>query len=583
MLDTTTLTRFFPFLYWLQEFTKEKCKMDVNAGLSGAIIVLPQGVAFATIAGLPPEFGLYSAMVPAIVAALFGSSHHLISGPTTAISLVIYQNLSSIYEPFSAEYIGAAFSLALLTGIIQLLFGIIKLGTLVNFVSHSVVVGFTAGAAVLIGFSQLGNFLGMALPPGIPFYEKVPHILQNIEFINSPAVAIALIALLTSIFFQKYFPKIPGMLFALIFGSVAALCLGGEQAGIKLVGALPAQLPQFVIPQIDLHTIQQLGSSAFAIAILGLTEAVSIARSIAMHSRQRIDTNQEFLGQGLSNIVGSFFSCYAASGSFTRTGVNYTAGARTPAAAVFAAIFLAIILLLIAPVTAYLPIPAMAGVLMVVAYRLVDFHHIRSIMETSRAELVVMSVTFFSTLFLHLEFAIYVGVLLSLVLYIKKTAHPELKSITLKRNKTGQGMFVEVQEEQLLECPQIKVVRLRGEIFFGAIDNIIEALHRELEKSPTQTKLLIVLKAVTFIDVAGCEMFSHENTTLRLEGKEMYLSSLNPEVCEMLTRAGVLQQLGEDHIFPDKQTAISTLVERVSDNKCHSCKARIFRECQHVA
>lgn len=579
MPTTSAYIRLFPFLSWLQTFTKETFKLDLNAGLSGAIIVLPQGVAFAAIAGLPPEFGLYSAIVPAIVAALFGSSRHLISGPTTAISLVIYENLSQFYTPFSEEYIGAAFSLTLLTGIIQLLFGMIKLGTLVNFVSHSVVVGFTAGAAVLIGFSQLGNFTGVVFPSGSAFYEKVPYLLEHMGEISTPALAIALIALFISVFFQKFAPKLPGMLIALISGGIAALIFGGADAGIKLVGALPSQLPQFVIPHMSFSTVELLGSSALAIAILGLTEAVSIARSVAMQSRQHIDTNQEFVGQGLSNIIGSFFSCYAASGSFTRTGVNYTAGARTPAAAVFAACFLTGILLLIAPITAYLPIPAMAGVLMVVAFKLIDFHHIKGIMKTSRQEFGVMVVTLLATLFLHLEFAIYVGVVLSLLLYINKTSHPELASITLQRDETGISSFVEVTSEEVLECPQIKIVRLRGEIFFGATNNIIESLHKEIDECPTQTKLLVILKAVTFIDIAGCEMFSAERDAFREKGCDMYLSSLNPEVRGMLNRAGVLQRFGTDHIFANKRVAIKKLAASVNTNKCNSCRARIFDEC----
>ncbi|SIN99045.1 SulP family inorganic anion transporter [Halodesulfovibrio marinisediminis] len=579
MSTASAYLKLFPFLSWLQTYSIKTLKLDINAGLSGAIIVLPQGVAFAAIAGLPPEYGLYSAIVPTIVAALFGSSRHLISGPTTAVSLVIYGNLSQLYTPLSSEYITAVFSLTLLTGIIQLLFGLMKLGTLINFVSHSVVVGFTSGTAILIGFSQLGNFTGIAFPSGSAFYEKLPHLINHINQISTPALTIGFVAMLISVFIQKYVPKLPHMLSALICGGIVAYILGGADAGIKLLGALPSHLPQFVIPNLSMTTVEQLGTSALAIAILGLTEALSIARSIAMQSKQHINTNQEFTGQGLCNIAGSFFSCYAASGSFTRTGVNYTAGARTPAAAVFAACFLAGILLLIAPVTAYLPIPAMAGVLMVVAFRLIDFHHIKGIMKTSRQEFGVMLVTLLSTLFLHLEFAIYVGVILSLLLYINKTSHPELASITLQRDEAGISSFVEVTSEKVLECPQIKIVRLRGEIFFGATNNIIESLHKEIDECPTQTKLLVILKAVTFIDIAGCEMFSSEREAFREKGCEMYLSSLNPEVRGMLNRAGVLQQFGNDHIFANKRVAIKKLAASVNTEKCTTCKARIFDEC----
>lgn len=579
MSTTITYTNLFPFLSWLQTFSKNTLKFDLNAGLSGAIIVLPQGVAFAAIAGLPPEFGLYSAIVPAIVAALFGSSHHLISGPTTAISLVVYENLSKFYTPLTEEYVAAAFSLTLLTGIIQLFFGVIRMGALVNFVSHSVVVGFTAGAAVLIAFSQLGNFLGMKLPAGLSFYEKISYVQEHTDEINFSALIVAVVALVVSVVLQRCAPRLPGMLFALIGGGLAALFMGGEDQGIKLVGALPSQLPQFELPKVSFGLIEQLGSSALAIAILGLTEAVSIARSVATQSRQRIDTTQEFIGQGLSNVVGSFFSCYAASGSFTRTGVNYTAGARTPAAAVFAAVFLAMMILLIAPVTAYLPIPAMAGVLLVVAYRLVDLHHIQSIMNTSRSEFGVMLVTFLATLFLKLEFAIYVGVFLSLLLYLNKTSHPDLATVAVKRSPTGSSTFVNATEEHVLECPQIKVVRLDGEVYFGAINHIIEDLHKAIDDSPEQSKLLIVFKGVTFIDIAGCDMLSFENTSLRLEGRELFLCSLKTEVHDMLERSGVLKQIGYDHIFQTKRIAIEKMVKSANPELCCNCRARVFDEC----
>jgi SulP family sulfate permease len=354
-------------------------RSDIIAGITGAIIVLPQGVAFALIAGLPPEYGLYSAIVPAVIAALFGSSFHLISGPTTAISLVIFTTISPFAEPSSTDYIRLVLTLTLLAGMFQLALGLARLGTLVNFVSHSVVVGFTAGAAILIGTSQISHVLGITLPKGESFVHTWIDVVRLLPHVNPYVVAVALSTLLAALVFKRVLPRWPGMLFAMVIGSLLGLLLNGKEHGLSLVGALPDRLPPLSLPELSTASIRKLAPGALAVAMLGLTEAVSIARSVATHSHQRIDNNQEFIGQGLSNVVGSFFSSYAASGSFTRTGVNFNAGAKTPLAAVFAALSLLLILLLVAPLTSYLPIASMAGILLLVAYNLIDVHHMKAI------------------------------------------------------------------------------------------------------------------------------------------------------------------------------------------------------------
>ncbi|MDH5298191.1 MAG: SulP family inorganic anion transporter, partial [Desulfobulbaceae bacterium] len=420
----SAVLKFFPFLRWRTLVSKRTARADLIAGITGAIIVLPQGVAFAIIAGLPPEYGLYSAMVPAIIAALFGSSHHLISGPTTAISIVVFSTISPLAIPASPEYIGMVLTMTFLAGLFQLTLGVARLGALINFVSHSVVVGFTAGAAVLIATSQMSNVMGVAIAKKHSFIHIWAELFSRISETNPHVLAIAVVTLLVALGFKVLLPRWPGMLVAMVGGSFLALFLDATEHGVRLVGALPAHLPPLSAPDLSTASIRQLAPAALAVAMLGLTEAVSIARSVATRSEQRIDPNQEFIGQGLSNVVGSFFSSYAASGSFTRTGVNYSAGAKTPLAAVFAAVSLAAILLLIAPLTAYLPIPSMAGILLLVAYSLVDMHHIKRIARTSRPEAMVLLTTFLATLFVELEFAIYAGVILSLLLYLNRTSHP---------------------------------------------------------------------------------------------------------------------------------------------------------------
>ena len=549
------------------------------AGLTGAVIVLPQGVAFALIAGLPPVYGLYSAMVPPIIASLFGSSRHLISGPTTAISIVVFATVSKFAEPGSAQYINTALMLTFLAGVYQFVLGLARMGALVNFVSHSVVVGFTAGAAILIATSQLKHFLGINIPAGESFLHTWQDIFRQISDINPYVTAIAAVTLISGILFIRFKPRWPGMLFAMIIGSLLAALLAYETKNIRLVGELPAQLPPFSMPDFSLKSIKTLGSGSLAIAMLGLVEAVSIAKSVALKSHQRIDGNQEFIGQGLANIVGSFFSSYASSGSFTRSGINYSAGAITPMAAIFAAIALALILLIVAPLAAHLPIAAMAGILLIVAYRLIDFHHISNILRTSKRESAVLLTTFFATLFVELEFAIYVGVMLSLVIYLMRTSRPRIATLTPDPLTPSRHM---VTDPKLPACPQIRIVRVDGSLFFGAVDHVQNEFQRFLEEDPRQKHLLIIGSGINFVDISGAEMLVQEANRRRLLGGGVYLTKVKEEACRILKRGGFVDKLGDEHIFVSKVDAIEHIFKRLDRSICERCDKRIFLECQKI-
>jgi SulP family sulfate permease len=572
------IARAFPFLAWRMQVTARSLRADLLAGLTGAVIVLPQGVAFAIIAGLPPEYGLYTAIVPAIVAALFGSSFHLVSGPTTAISIVLFATVSPHAQAGSVTYIEMVLTLTFLAGLFQFSLGLARLGALVNFVSHSVVVGFTAGAALLIGTSQLSNLLGVPGSKRHAFIHVWEDLLRRLPDLNLLAVAIGAVTLAAALLFKAYLPKWPGMLIAMVIGSILSLLLHGKEHGVRLLGSLPGHLPPLSLPDLSTANIRDLAPPALAVAMLGLTEAVSIARAVATRSHQRIDSNQEFIGQGLANIVGSFFSSYASSGSFTRTGVNFDAGARTPLAAVFAAAILTLIVLLIAPLTAYLPMPAMAGILLLVAYNLIDFHHIRTIVRTSRQEVAVLAVTFLATLLVELEFAIYVGVLLSLLLYLNRTSHPGFVTLVADHEGTHQR-FVNVERKNLPECPQLKVLRVDGSLFFGAVNHFAEELHSVTRAHPEQAHILIVGGGINFIDVAGAEALANEAHRLHLEGRKLYLCSLKGEVVETLHRGGYALRIGEENMLGSKMAAVRKLVPRLDPERCRVCTVRVFNEC----
>lgn len=578
------LYKVFPFLRWLPRVNRSTARSDLIAGLTGAIIVLPQGVAFATIAGMPPEYGLYAAMVPAIIAALFGSSWHLVSGPTTAISIVIFATVSRLAEPGTADYISLVLTITFLTGVFQFAMGLARMGTLINFISHTVVIGFTAGAAILIASSQIKNFFGIPIPRGSSFYEIIHQLALLAGDINLYVTSVGIVTLLVGVLVKKFFPKFPYMIAAMIAGSVYAVILnqlfGVDVTHIRTVGALPAGLPPLSRPDFSLETIKQTASSALAITMLALTEAVSISRAIAVRSEQRIDGNQEFIGQGLSNILGSFFSGYASSGSFNRSGLNYEAGARTPLAAMFASGFLILILLMVAPLAAYLPIPAMAAILFMVGYGLIDFHHMASILKTSRAESVVLVTTLLSTLFVELEFAIYVGVILSLMLYLNRTSRPQIRD-ELPNPADPSRRFIPVADA-LVECPQIKFMRVNGSVFFGAVNHVQQALQQIDEITPTQKNVVLLCDGINFIDVAGAEMLGQESRRLRKKGGGLYLYGVKETVTDMLEKGGYLEAIGKDRVHQSKPKLISSVYTTLDPDICRHCPARIFTEC-HIA
>lgn len=572
--------RIFPFLNWWPRVNSSSLRHDFIAGITGAIIVLPQGVAFAIIAGLPPIYGLYTAMVTPIIAALYGSSWHLISGPTTAISIVVFSSISQFADPGTTEFIKLALVLTFMAGIAQFALGIARLGTLVNFVSHSVVIGFTAGAAVLIATSQLRHFFGLEIEKGVSFYETWINILGKLPATNIYFVIVAGSTLLIALLIRRLLPKWPYMLISMVLGSVINILISGTDHGVTVVGEMPAHLPPFAIPDLNFSNFTMLAPNAFAIALLGLIEAVAIARSIAIRSQQRINGNQEFVGQGLSNIVGSFFSSYAGSGSFTRSGVNFAAGARTPIAAIFAAIILMIAILFIAPLAAYLPIPAMAGIIILVAYNLIDFDHIRKILKASWAESAVLTITFFTTLFLQLEFAIYFGVFFSLVFYLQRTSRPLIVTMAPDPDHPKRK-FTNLQMKALYECPQLKIIRIDGSLFFGAVDHVITEI-RNIQERTGIRHFLIIANGFNLIDVAGAEMLVMESRLLKEKGGGLYLSGMKKRAREFMQKGGYWDEIGGDNFFPTKDAAIVNIFSRLEQDVCRTCQYRIFHECESI-
>ncbi|MGI2806208.1 SulP family inorganic anion transporter [Vibrio vulnificus] len=526
------LSLLFPFLKWLPSVNAQSLQADFWAGLTGAIIVLPQGIAYAMIAGLPAEFGLYTAIIPAILASLFGSSHHLISGPTAALSVIVFTTVSQFAEPSTPLYIQLCFTLTLCAGLIQLLFGLLRFGAVVNFVSHSVVLGFTAGAAIVIGVSQLKHVLGLQYNSGETAMENLLLLGSHFVDFNGKELSVGMVTILVCVMCKRIWPKLPHMLLATLASMAFALWMNQAGYSVLMVSEVSSSYLSLSSPFAGLSHVEPMLGGIVAVAMLGLVEAISISRSVALKSRQSLDSNQEFVGQGISNIVGSFFSCYVSSGSFTRSGVNYSSGAKTPLAAVFAALLLLVIMLLFAPYAAYIPIAGMGGLLLVVAWHLVDVHHITTIVKHDKKEAVVLVVTCLAALFLHLELSIYVGVGASLFFYLRKTSRPAIEQLSH-------------DELNLEQHDDIAVIRINGSIFFGCV----QYLHQEMQS--VRAKHLIILgRGINFIDHLGVQMLDDYVST---SGRTVYFCRFKTNAKSSLLKGA--SSVREEH-FSDRLTPL---------------------------
>lgn len=580
--QTLRLARFLPFLQWTLRVHRNSLRTDASAALVGGIVVLPQGVAFATLAGLPPQYGLYAAMVPTAIAALFGSSWQMVSGPAATTSVVLFSSLHLFAVPGTDDYVRYAITLTFMVGAIQLAMGIARLGVLAEFISHSVIVGFTSGTAIIIATSQLKDFLGIGLIRGLHFYDILIACYRRIPDFHWPTIIVGVVTILSSVVARKYLRRVPHLLAAIIGGSIAYLLmqLFWESAGsVSTVGALPRGLPPPSAPDFAHGPIRELASTALALSLFSLAQSVTIARTLAERSGQLFNGNQEFIGQGLGNMSAGFFSGFVGAGSFTRSALNYQAGAKTPLAAVFSAVVLVFLVLVVAPLAAYLPKAALAGVLLIVAWGLIDVGQIRRILVASRSDATIMGVTFIAALFLDLDFAILVGVLLSLALYLIRTSRPRVllrvpdPSLPRRRFNT---------DASLAECPQLRIVRIEGSLFFGAVTYVAQRLKLMEMRRPEQRNLLILAHNVNFVDVAGAELLARLAEERRSQGGALYLCNVKSDAYKVLDRGGYLSAIGKQNMFNWKGEAIATIFQQLDKNICKRCDKRIFNECGSV-
>lgn len=563
----------------LRGYRRADLRPDLIAGLTVAVVLLPQAIAYALIAELPPQMGLYTAIIAAIIGALWGSSSHLQTGPTNAASLLVLSTLVVIATPGSPEYLAAASLMALLAGLIRFGMGIARLGLLANFVSDSVILGFTAGAGLLIGLNQLRYLLRVPVESSPLLVETAWGTLQAAPVTHLPSLLLGLGTIALILLVERVRPRWPATLLSMSLAALAVALFGLKGQGVVVLGAIPRNLPPFAVPSLwDVELARSLLAGASAVAAIGLVEAMSIARAIAAQSGEHVDSNQEFVGQGLANIGAGLFSGYPCSGSFTRSAVNYAAGARTAMAGLFSGLWMLAGMWLLAPLAIFLPRAALAGILIVTAYRLVDRAEMGRIWRTSTGDSAVMIATLLATLLLPLEFAVLSGVLVSFLRYIVRTSTPAVESMLPDESFS----HFEHQPERP-ECPQLGVLTIEGSLYFGATAHVKEAIRVHLNRYPEQRFLLLRMHRVNLCDVSGLHMLEAVVRLYRRRGGDLYMVGVRREVWDKMQASGFDQFLGADH-FLSQERAISHLFYKVLDPALciYRCRLKVWQECQSL-
>jgi SulP family sulfate permease len=549
---------------WVGELDAATLRADFIAALLAAVLVLPQAIAFAALAHLPPAWGIYSAVVPTLVAALAGSSRHVLTGPTNALSLALAASLAPLAAGGSDEYLRLALVVTLMVGAIELAIALLRLGVLANFISPSVLLGFTAGAAVLIAVHALRSLADSA-------GARVPVLL------------VAGVVLTLAVLLRWRWRRGPGLLIALVAGGLLAFALArgaGPGWAVPRIGALPQPWPAFAPPAFAWSDLQQLATIALALTLVGLGQNVAVAKALAARSGQVLDLNRECAGQGLANLAGGLFSSFVSCGSFNRSVPHLEAGARTPLAGALAALAVVALVALAGPLIAEVPMAAIDALLLVVAWTLVDTTAWRELFRLDRREALVAAGTLAATLLLPLQVGVLVGVAASLVVYLYRTAHPALRSMGFARAPAvGVERPFVVLAPGAPECPQLKLLRMEGPVWFGAEDHVATGL-RALREGPAAPRhLLVMCKSMNFIDPAGVALWERERVLRAAMGGGLYFHRPRPEVLDAWRACGFIERLGPQHLYADKRSAIAAIVPRLDGGLCARCHYRVFEEC----
>ncbi|MBX2844694.1 MAG: solute carrier family 26 protein [Saprospiraceae bacterium] len=552
------MKQYLPILDWLGQYKKSHLSGDLFAGITVGVLLIPQGMAYAMIAGLPPVFGLYAALIPQLIYACTGTSRQLAVGPVAMDSLLVAAGLGALSISGLSDYISMAIFLALFTGIIQLIFGLFRMGFLVNFISRPVISGFTSAAAIIIGLSQLKHLLGTEIVRSNQVHKLIGNAWKTVGDTNMYALAIGGMGILIIYGLKQWNRKIPGSLIVLILGILVAYFTGWQEQGLQVVGAIPKGLPAFGTPQIDASRIAELFPIALTLALIAYLEAISISKSLEeRHDDYEVEPNQELIALGLTNIIGSFFQSYSTTGSFSRSAINDEMGAQTGLSLIISALVVGITLLFLTPLFYYLPNAILAAIIMVAVIGLIDFKYPKELLKYQKDEFFLLLLTFLTTLLIGIKEGILLGVLLSLLLFVYRTSMPH--TATLGRVK-GTDYFKNINRfsDDVEVDDELLIFRFDAQLYFGNKGYFKQQLYKHIEVKGKNLKAVIInAESINYIDSTALKMLHQVLDDLEAMNIHFYIAEASGPTRDILFKTKLIDRIGKNNLFVETSEAVN--------------------------
>lgn len=534
------LKKFIPALEWIPNYKSSDLSGDLSAGLIVAIMLIPQGMAYAMLAGLPPVIGLYASTIPLLIYALFGTSRQLAVGPVAMVSLLVLTGVSTLAEPGSAEYISLVLLLMLMVGLLQFLMGVLRLGFLVNFLSHAVISAFTSAAAIIIGLSQLKHLLGVKLEAGKDVFKLLFEAIVRISEINTITLAIGLISIVILIFVKKIMPKIPGPLIVVVLSIFVVYGLKLESYGVKIVGQVPSGLPSFSLPSFNSSALISLLPIAVTISLIGFMESIAMAKALAAKEKYKVVANQELIGLGLANIGGAFFSAYPVTGGFSRSAVNYQSGAKTPLASIITAFLILLTLLFFTGLFYYLPNAVLAAIIMVAVYGLIDVKEAKYLFKVQSVDGWTWVITFVSTLVLGIELGILVGAGFSLIIFIGRSAYPHVAELGFLKEE---NVYRNIRRyPNALVDQKVIIFRFDAPLYFANMTFFETKLSERIIEKPKTKWVILDFSGVNSIDAVALHSLKDLIQTYNEAKIEFLFSGVKGPVLDLMKKAGFTEK-----------------------------------------
>lgn len=565
--------RWLPITQWIRTYTRDDFVNDLIAGVIVAIMLVPQSMAYAMLAGLPPEVGLYASIAPLVVYGLLGTSRALAVGPVAIVSLLVASGLTPLAEPGSPEYVQLALVLALLAGLLQIVMGLARLGFLVNFLSHPVLSGFTSAAAIVIGFSQVKHLLGVSVPRFPHFYEQFLATMRVLPNTNLTTLAIGVGSIVMLFAFKKWgttffqrlgFSEQVALMLSktgpLVVVALSTLLVWGlrlhERADVAIVGTIPQGLPPFGVPMLDIEIWMALLPTALALVFVGYMESISVAKALASKRREKVDANQELLALGAADIAAAFTGGYPVTGGFSRSVVNFMAGARSGIASIITAVLILLTVLALTPLFYFLPRAVLAAIVIVAVSTLLDTHTLKHTWAYNKADAVALIATFLAVLIIGVETGILVGVAVTIALYLWRTSRPH---VAIVGRLPGTQIYRNIARHKVETCPHVLAVRVDESLYFANTQFLEDLVLSLVADNPDIRAFVLIGTAINFIDASALETLEDLAHRLRDAGVEMHFAAIKGPVMDRLQAVGFVDAIGRDHFHLHTHDAMRAL------------------------